>query len=59
MSQDLKEMREPSTLIAEDSAFWAGETADVEACSGGPAAHRKNKKARVTAWPGGGLSSRM
>lgn len=49
MSQDLKEMREPNALIAEERAFWAGETADVEACNGGLAAHRKNKRARM-AW---------
>lgn len=49
MSQDLKEMREPSAVTAEERASCAGETADAEACNGGPAAHRKNKRARM-AW---------
>lgn len=34
LSQDLKEMRDPRMLTAEGRAFWAGETADVEACRG-------------------------
>ena len=56
MSQDLKGVRVPSTLIAEGRAFWAGDTADVEAPEGWPAAHKERGEGRVTcvAWQGVG-----
>ena len=54
MSQDLKEVRVPSTLIAEGRMFWAGETAEVVAGEGVASAREDWGEGRVIGWPVGG-----
>ena len=54
MSPDLKEVRTPSTLIAEGRTFWAGETAGVVAGEGVATAREEWAQGRVIGSPAGG-----
>lgn len=54
MSQDLKEVRVPSTSIAEGRTFWARETAEVLAGDGVASARKEWGEGRVVGWLVGG-----
>ena len=54
MSQDLKEVRVPSTSIAEGRTFWAREAAEVLAREGVASARKEWGEGRVVGWLVGG-----